>query len=125
MIGLEVEGAAAARLRHGDANLRNRWNSSRSRLPTDCGLGLQQIREGDASGQRKATGTLIADNLVGQAPAALSTGTGLAPFASLIKTPISTTGLTASCWCTAAGSIRARLRRGWWRSCDDDCSDHC
>src|SRR5882724_10625379 len=37
---------------------------------------------------RKATGTLIADNLIpGQRLLLLSTGTGLAPFASLIKDP--------------------------------------
>src|SRR6201986_3187148 len=50
---------------------------------------LQKIKEGDTIlVGRKATGTLIADNLI---PARrlllLSTGTGLAPFASLIKDP--------------------------------------
>ncbi len=50
---------------------------------------LQKIKEGDTIlVGRKATGTLIADNLI---PAKrlllLSTGTGLAPFASLIKDP--------------------------------------
>ena len=50
---------------------------------------LQQIREGDTIlVGRKATGTLIADNLIpGQRLLLLSTGTGLAPFASLIKDP--------------------------------------
>lgn len=50
---------------------------------------LQQIKEGDTIlVGRKATGTLIADNLrPGQRLLLLSTGTGLAPFASLIKDP--------------------------------------
>jgi ferredoxin/flavodoxin---NADP+ reductase len=50
---------------------------------------LQQIREGDTIlVGRKATGTLIADNLIaGERLLLLSTGTGLAPFASLIKDP--------------------------------------
>ena len=50
---------------------------------------LQKIREGDmVLVGRKATGTLIADNLLpGQRLLLLSTGTGLAPFASVIKDP--------------------------------------
>ena len=50
---------------------------------------LQKIKEGDIIlVGRKATGTLIADNLVpGNRLLLLSTGTGLAPFASLIKDP--------------------------------------
>src|ERR1700757_1661691 len=50
---------------------------------------LQKIREGDEIlVGRKATGTLITDNLIaGQRLLLLSTGTGLAPFASLIKDP--------------------------------------
>jgi ferredoxin--NADP+ reductase len=50
---------------------------------------LQGIKEGDTIlVGRKATGTLIADNLVpGKRLLLLSTGTGLAPFASLIKDP--------------------------------------
>ncbi len=50
---------------------------------------LQKIREGDTIlVGRKATGTLIADNLIpGKRLLLLSTGTGLAPFASLIKDP--------------------------------------
>ena len=50
---------------------------------------LQRIREGDVVlVGRKATGTLITDNLLeGQRLLLLSTGTGLAPFASLIKDP--------------------------------------
>src|ERR1700754_2463699 len=50
---------------------------------------LQKIREGDTIlVGRKATGTLISDNLIpGRRLLLLSTGTGLAPFASLIKDP--------------------------------------
>ncbi len=50
---------------------------------------LQKIREGDiVLVGRKATGTLILDNLLpGRRLLLLSTGTGLAPFASLAKDP--------------------------------------
>src|SRR3979411_2904877 len=50
---------------------------------------LQKIREGDTIlVGRKATGTLVTDNLIpGRRLLLLSTGTGLAPFASLIKDP--------------------------------------
>jgi ferredoxin/flavodoxin---NADP+ reductase len=50
---------------------------------------LQQIKEGDTIlVGRKATGTLVSDNLLaGKRLLLLSTGTGLAPFASLIKDP--------------------------------------
>ncbi|MDO9563410.1 MAG: ferredoxin--NADP reductase, partial [Bradyrhizobium sp.] len=50
---------------------------------------LQKIREGDTIlVGRKATGTLVSDNLIpGKRLLLLSTGTGLAPFASLIKDP--------------------------------------
>jgi len=50
---------------------------------------LQKIREGGIIlVGRKATGTLIAGNLIpGKRLLLLSTGTGLAPFASLIKDP--------------------------------------
>jgi ferredoxin--NADP+ reductase len=50
---------------------------------------LQKIQEGDTIlVGRKATGTLVADNLLaGERLLLLSTGTGLAPFASLIKDP--------------------------------------
>jgi ferredoxin--NADP+ reductase len=50
---------------------------------------LQRITEGDiVLVGRKATGTLVADNLLpGKRLLLLSTGTGLAPFASIIKDP--------------------------------------
>ena len=54
---------------------------------------LQKIKEGDTIlVGRKATGTLMLDNLLpGKRLLLLATGTGLAPFASLIKDPESTT----------------------------------
>src|SRR5258707_9743544 len=50
---------------------------------------LQKIREGDIIlVGRKATGTLVTSNLIpGKRLLLLSTGTALAPFASLIKSP--------------------------------------
>src|SRR5579863_5562981 len=50
---------------------------------------LQKIKEGDTIlVGRKATGTLITDNLLpGKRLLLLSTGTGLAPFASIVKDP--------------------------------------
>src|SRR5262245_254306 len=50
---------------------------------------LQEIKQGDTVlVGRKATGTLIADNLIpGSRLLLLSTGTGLAPFVRLIKDP--------------------------------------
>ena len=66
---------------------------------------LQQIKEGDTIlVGRKATGTLITDNLMpGKRLLLLSTGTGLAPFASLIKDPeVYERYRVASCWCMAA-----------------------
>src|ERR1700712_2038904 len=50
---------------------------------------LQRIKDGDiVLVGRKATGTLINDNLLpGSRLLLLSTGTGLAPFASVIKDP--------------------------------------
>ena len=50
---------------------------------------LQQIKRGDTVLiGRKATGTLVADNLLpGSRLLLLSTGTGLAPFASVVKDP--------------------------------------
>jgi ferredoxin--NADP+ reductase len=85
---------------------------------------LQQIKEGDTIlVGRKATGTLIADNLIpGQRLLLLSTGTGLAPFASLIKDPdVYTSGLKPSCWCTAAGRCpNWPMAKSWWRRLRDD-----
>jgi ferredoxin/flavodoxin---NADP+ reductase len=91
MIGLEVEGRplmraySMASANHEDAleffSIKVADGPLTSRL--------QKIKEGDIIlVGRKATGTLIADNLIpGKRLLLLSTGTGLAPFASLIKDP--------------------------------------
>jgi ferredoxin/flavodoxin---NADP+ reductase len=91
MIGLEVEGRpllraySMASANHEDAleffSIKVADGPLTSRL--------QKIREGDTIlVGRKATGTLIAGNLIpGKRLLLLSTGTGLAPFASLIKDP--------------------------------------
>src|SRR3954470_17126178 len=91
MIGLEVDGRPLVRAysmasaRHEDAleffSIKVADGPLTSRL--------QKIREGDTIlVGRKATGTLIAGNLIpGKRLLLLSTGTGLAPFASLIKDP--------------------------------------
>ena len=69
---------------------------------------LQKIKEGDTIlVGRKATGTLITDNLMpGKRLLLLSTGTGLAPFVSLIKDPDVYEPSRASCWSTAAARSR-------------------
>ena len=91
MIGLEVEGRPLVRAysmasaNHEDAleffSIKVADGPLTSRL--------QKIKEGDTIlVGRKATGTLIAGNLIpGKRLLLLSTGTGLAPFASLIKDP--------------------------------------
>ena len=69
---------------------KTRSNSSASRSPDGpLTSRLQKIKEGDIIlVGRKATGTLITENLIpGKRLLLLSTGTGLAPFASLIKDP--------------------------------------
>jgi ferredoxin--NADP+ reductase len=79
---------------------------------------LQKIKEGDTIlVGRKATGTLITDNLIpGQRLLLLSTGTGLAPFASLIKDPEVYDDSRASCWCMVAGRFRSSpMANNWWR----------
>jgi ferredoxin/flavodoxin---NADP+ reductase len=91
MIGLEVEGRplmraySMASANHEDAleffSIKVADGPLTSRL--------QRIKQGDIIlVGRKATGTLVADNLIpGSRLLLLSTGTGLAPFASLIKDP--------------------------------------
>src|ERR1700751_1342091 len=91
MIGLEVEGRplmraySMASANHEEAleffSIRVADGPLTSRL--------QKIKEGDIIlVGRKATGTMVADNRVpGNRLLLVSTGTGLAPFASLIKDP--------------------------------------
>src|SRR6202023_2110464 len=91
MIGLEVEGRPLVRAYSMASANHEESLEFFSIKVTDGPLTsrLQKIREGDTIlVGRKATGTLIAGNLIpGKRLILLSTGTGLAPFASLIKDP--------------------------------------
>jgi ferredoxin/flavodoxin---NADP+ reductase len=91
MIGLEVEGRPLMRA-YSMASANHEENLEFFSIKVADGpltSRLQRIKEGDTIlVGRKATGTLVADNLVaGRRLLLLSTGTGLAPFASLIKDP--------------------------------------
>ena len=91
MMGLEVEGRPLLRAYSmASANHEDRLEFFSIKV-ADGPLTsrLQNIREGDTVlVGRKATGTLIAANLLpGRRLLLLSTGTGLAPFASVIKDP--------------------------------------
>src|SRR5246127_3460109 len=91
MIGLEVEGRPLVRAYSmASANHEESLEFFSIKVPDGpLTSRLQKIREGDIIlVGRKATGTLIAGNLIpGKRLLLLSTGTGLAPFASLIKDP--------------------------------------
>ncbi|MFT4276498.1 MAG: ferredoxin--NADP reductase [Rhodopseudomonas sp.] len=91
MIGLEVDGRPLMRAYSmASANHEEELEFFSIKVPNGpLTSRLQQIKEGDQIlVGRKATGTLIAGNLIpGKRLLLLSTGTGLAPFASLIKDP--------------------------------------
>jgi ferredoxin--NADP+ reductase len=91
MIGLEVDGRPLLRAYSmASANHEDELEFFSIKVPDGpLTSRLQKIREGDKIlVGRKATGTLVADNLIpGNRLLLLSTGTGLAPFASLIKDP--------------------------------------
>jgi ferredoxin--NADP+ reductase len=91
MIGLEVDGRPLLRAYSmASANHEEALEFFSIKVPDGpLTSRLQQIKEGDTIlVGRKATGTLVADNLIpGKRLLLLSTGTGLAPFASLIKDP--------------------------------------
>ena len=91
MIGLEVDGRPLLRAYSmASANHEDALEFFTIKVPDGpLTSRLQKIREGDIIlVGRKATGTLIAGNLIpGKRLLLLSTGTGLAPFASLIKDP--------------------------------------
>jgi ferredoxin/flavodoxin---NADP+ reductase len=91
MMGLEVEGRPLLRA-YSMASANHEDNLEFFSIKVQEGpltSKLQRIREGDIIlVGRKATGTLITDNLLpGKRLLLLSTGTGLAPFASIIKDP--------------------------------------
>ncbi|WP_031337765.1 ferredoxin--NADP reductase [Rhodopseudomonas sp. B29] len=91
MIGLEVDGRPLMRAYSmASANHEEELEFFSIKVPDGpLTSRLQKIKEGDRIlVGRKATGTLIAGNLLpGKRLLLLSTGTGLAPFASLIKDP--------------------------------------
>jgi len=91
MIGLEVEGKPLLRAYSmASANHEEELEFFSIKVPDGpLTSRLQKIKEGDTIlVGRKAVGTLITDNLLpGKRLLMLSTGTGLAPFASLIKDP--------------------------------------
>lgn len=91
MIGLEVEGRPLLRA-YSMASANHEESLEFFSIKVSDGAltsRLQKIKEGDVVlVGRKATGTLITGNLIpGKRLFLLSTGTGLAPFASLIKDP--------------------------------------
>ncbi|WP_315744403.1 MULTISPECIES: ferredoxin--NADP reductase [unclassified Bradyrhizobium] len=91
MIGLEVDGKPLMRAYSmASANHEEALEFFSIKVPDGpLTSRLQEIREGDIIlVGRKATGTLVTGNLLpGKRLLLLSTGTGLAPFASLIKDP--------------------------------------
>ncbi|MGV7213292.1 ferredoxin--NADP reductase [Bradyrhizobium sp. UFLA05-112] len=91
MIGLEVDGRPLMRAYSmASANHEETLEFFSIKVPDGpLTSRLQRIREGDIIlVGRKPTGTLITGNLIpGRRLLLLSTGTGLAPFASLIKDP--------------------------------------
>jgi ferredoxin--NADP+ reductase len=91
MIGLEIEGRPLMRA-YSMASANHEEELEFFSIKVQDGpltSRLQKIQEGDTIlVGRKATGTLVTDNLLpGNRLLLLSTGTGLAPFASLIKDP--------------------------------------
>jgi ferredoxin/flavodoxin---NADP+ reductase len=91
MIGIEVNGRPLMRAYSmASANYEDRLEFFSINVPDGpLTSRLQHLREGDQIlVGRKATGTLIMDNLLpGETLYLLSTGTGLAPFASILKDP--------------------------------------
>jgi ferredoxin--NADP+ reductase len=89
MVGIEVEGRPLLRAYSlASANYEETLEFFSIKVPDGpLTSRLQHLREGDTIYVgRKATGTLIQDNLLpGKRLYLLSTGTGLAPFASIIK----------------------------------------
>jgi ferredoxin--NADP+ reductase len=91
MIGLEIDGRPLMRAYSmASANHEEALEFFSIKVPDGpLTSRLQKIKEGDIIlVGRKATGTLVAGNLIpGKRLLLLSTGTGLAPFASIVKDP--------------------------------------
>jgi ferredoxin--NADP+ reductase len=91
MLGIEVDGRPLLRAYSmASANYEDRLEFFSIKVPDGpLTSRLQRIRAGDiVLVGRKATGTLVHDNLLpGTTLYLLATGTGLAPFASIIKDP--------------------------------------
>ncbi len=91
MLGIEIDGRPLMRAYSmASANYEDRLEFFSIKVPDGpLTSRLQRIREGDiVLVGRKATGTLVHDNLLpGTTLYLLATGTGLAPFASIIKDP--------------------------------------
>jgi ferredoxin--NADP+ reductase len=91
MLGMEIDGRPLLRAYSmASANHEDRLEFFSIKVPDGpLTSRLQRIREGDiVLVGRKATGTLVRDNLLpGTTLYLLATGTGLAPFASIIKDP--------------------------------------
>ncbi len=91
MLGMEIGGRPLLRAYSlASANYEERLEFFSIKVPDGpLTSRLQRIREGDIIlVGRKATGTLVQDNLMpGTTLYLLSTGTGLAPFASIVKDP--------------------------------------
>ena len=91
MLGIEIDGRPLLRAYSmASANYEERLEFFSIKVPDGpLTSRLQRIREGDAILiGRKATGTLVQDNLLpGTTLYLLATGTGLAPFASIVKDP--------------------------------------
>jgi ferredoxin/flavodoxin---NADP+ reductase len=91
MLGMEIDGRPLLRAYSmASANYEDRLEFFSIKVPDGpLTSRLQRIREGDiVLVGRKATGTLVQDNLLpGTTLYLLATGTGLAPFASIIKDP--------------------------------------
>lgn len=91
MLGLQVEGRPLLRAYSmASANHEDQLEFFSIKVPDGpLTSRLQRVKQGDiVLVGRKPTGTLITDNLLpGKRLLLLSTGTGLAPFASLIKDP--------------------------------------
>jgi ferredoxin--NADP+ reductase len=91
MLGMEIDGRPLLRAYSmASANYEDRLEFFSIKVPDGpLTSRLQRIRGGDSIlVSRKATGTLVQDNLLpGATLYLLATGTGLAPFASIIKDP--------------------------------------